>query len=153
MDRFVSDPLELAPRDEDEVEIARADLVFYEVDHSGPSFQAHVFIDRPDADERTPLELDEGYAGSFTIFGHDGCYGDVGHCDVREGPPKDLFDVRPPHPLTPLTKTVIATEAIKRVSGESFTVTVIPIVPDADVPERADVLRFDHIRVVTYLDA
>jgi hypothetical protein len=71
---------------------------------------------------------------------------------VREGPPKDPFDLRPPHPLTPLTKTVIATEAISRVSGDSFTVTVVPIVPSEEGLVRADVLRFDHLRVVTYLD-
>ena len=28
----------------------RADLVFYGVDHSGPSFEARVFLNQPDAD-------------------------------------------------------------------------------------------------------
>lgn len=152
MDKFVSEPLEMPLREEGEVELSRADLVFYGIDHSGPSFQAHIFIDRPDADEQTARELEQGYVGSFTIFGHDGCFGDVGHCDVSKGPPKDPFDIRPPHPLTPLTKTVIATEAIKRVTDETFTLTVIPVVPTADGPERADVLQLEHVRLITYIE-
>jgi hypothetical protein len=153
MDRFVSEPLELPVLEEDEVEaFYRADLVFYGVDHSGPSFEAHVFLDQPEADEQTPRDLEHGYAGSFTVFGHDGCYGDVGHCDVRQGPPKDPFDIRPPHPLTPLTKTVIATEAVEQVSEPTFTVTVVPLVPGEERLERADVLVLDNVRLVTYSD-
>jgi hypothetical protein len=60
--------------------------------------------------------------------------------------------VRPPHPLTPLTKTVIATEAVQRVSDPTFTVTVVPVVADEDGPTRADVLVLDHVRLVTYSD-
>jgi len=152
MDHFVSEPIETPLREEGELDFSRADLVFYGVDHSGPSFQAHVFLDRPNADENTPRELDEGYAGSFTIFGHDRCFGDVGHCDVSAGPPKDPFDIRPPHPLTPLTKTVIATEAVARLTGETFTVTLVPVVPGEEGFERADVLRLDHVRLLTYIE-
>jgi hypothetical protein len=70
VDRYVSPPLELpAP----EVDFKRADLVFYGVDHSGSSFEAQISLgDEP--------------AGSFYIFGHGGCFGDVGHCDIPSGP-------------------------------------------------------------------
>jgi hypothetical protein len=153
MDRFVSSPLELEELEEDEVEsFYRADLVFYGVDHSGPSFEAHIFLNQPDADENTPRDEEHGYAGSFTIFGHAGCFGDVGHCDVSQGPPKDPFDIRLPHPLTPQTKTVIATEAIQRLGGQAFTVTVVPLAATEEGLERQDVLQLDHVRLVTYSD-
>ena len=93
---------------------ARADLVFYGVDHSGPSFEARVFLNEPDADVSTARD-DPAFAGSFTVFGHAGCAGDVGHCEVPTGP-RDPFDRRPPHALTPQTKTVIVTEALRRVT-------------------------------------
>ena len=67
MKTFVSKPLEL-PRDREA--ITRADLVFYDVDHSGPSYRARVFLDNPSANPDTPLEPESGYVGSFTVFGH-----------------------------------------------------------------------------------
>ena len=110
--RFVSNPLDLPADNEDPY---RVDLVFYEVDHSGASFEARVFINAPDAGVDTPRD-DPRYAGSFTIFGHGGCFGDIGHCDVPSGP-RDPFDLRPPHDLVPASKTVVITDAFKRLSG------------------------------------
>lgn len=75
MTDFRSKPLDVPANWED---ITRADLVFYEV--PGPSYEAEVFLDNPKADADTPRELDSGYAGSFAVFGHGGCYGDEGHC-------------------------------------------------------------------------
>ncbi len=76
----------------------RADLEFMEVDHSGASFEARVFIDNPTANQDTPKIPQAGYATSFYIFGHGGCFGDVGHCDIHE---RRLYDPRPTHQLTP----------------------------------------------------
>jgi hypothetical protein len=73
---FSSKPVEV-PEVED---MSRADLIFYGVDHSGPSYEARVFIDNPSAGPETPVEPEHGYAGSFTVFGHAGCFGDEGHC-------------------------------------------------------------------------
>jgi len=147
VDRFVSAPIDL-PTSEG-AEPYRADLVFYDVDHSGASYEARVFINAPDADAGTPRD-DPHYAGSFCIFGHGGCFGDVGHCDVPSDP-RDPFDMRPPHQLVPAAKTVVVTDAFKRLVGpedESMTVTVVAVVP-GDEPN--DVLRFDTIRLLTYL--
>ena len=146
VDRFVSDPIDL-PEREIEAEGGRADLVFYGVDHSGPSYEARIFLNAPDATVDTPRE-DPHYAGSFCIFGHGGCFGDVGHCDVPDE--VDPFDLRPPHQLIPAAKTVIVTEAFARVvapEDETMTVTVVAIVPGAS---RHDVLRFDTVRLLTY---
>src|SRR5947209_3919890 len=100
---------------------SRVDLVFYGVDHSGPSFEARVFLNNSQATVRDDRDPAAGYAGSFTVFGHAGCAGDIGHCDVPSGPP-DAFDRRPPHALTPQTKTVIVTEAVSRITTEQLTV-------------------------------
>lgn len=143
--RFVSNPLDLPADNEDPY---RVDLVFYDVDHSGASFEARVFINAPDADADTPRD-DPRYAGSFTIFGHGGCFGDIGHCDVPSGP-RDPFDLRPPHDLVPASKTVVITDAFKRLVGpqdETMTVTVVACVP-GDEPN--DVLEFSTVRLLTY---
>ena len=78
------------------------DDVFAGVDHSTLSYEVRLFFNNPAATADTARTADEGYAGRFTVFGHGGCYGDEGHCDVPE-PSRDPTDLRPPHPLTPLS--------------------------------------------------
>jgi len=131
----------------------RADLIFDGVDHSGATFEARVFLNNESASAKTPTTVQNGYAGSFHIFGHGGCFGDdVGHCEVR-GVPRQ-YDPRPAHPLTPARKVLIATEALRRIAsrGKHLTVTVVPIVlagtPKCDYE---NVLKFDKISVVTYV--
>ena len=63
------------PELEDAKELSRADLVFYGVDHAGPSYEARVFINNPKADAETERVDEQGYAGSFAVFGHNGCFG------------------------------------------------------------------------------
>lgn len=148
--RYVSEPFSV-PVHEGERDFYRADLLFFGVDHSGPSFEARVFLNNPEADETTPREKEAGYAGSFFIFGHGGCFGELGHCDVPQGS-RDPFDFRLPHPLTPVNMTVIVTEALKELrdaSGGELTVTVVAVAPDW---MRADenMLRFDRVALRTY---
>lgn len=147
MARYRSKPLEL-PRADGEP-YRRADLVFYAIEHRGPSFIGRVFLNNDKADETTALEQASGYAGSFAIFGHNGCAGDVGHCDVPEGP-RDPFDLRPPHALEPLVKTVDVTEALRHITADHVTVTVVPIQPAPDGPKLSDALRFESVRLATY---
>lgn len=154
-DVFVSDPLDLPPWDEGDT-FVRADLEFVDVGHSGRSFEARVFVDNDRADADTPTDADRGYVGAFYVFGHGGCFGEHGHCDVPTGP-LGAFDRRAPHQLTPQRKVVIATErleALARTGAETVRVTVVPVVPasvegDADTVE--DVLRFARVTLVTYL--
>jgi len=127
---------------------ARADLVFYGVDHSGPSFEARVFLNEPDASVSTARD-DAAFAGSFTVFGHAGCAGDVGHCEVPTGP-RDPFDRRPPHALAPQTKTVIVTEALRRVTGPELVITIVAVAPGADGPVESDALQFESFRLLTF---
>jgi tyrosinase len=154
----VSAPLDLPGHDPD-ADFVRAELQFHGVDHSGLSYEARIFLNRPDADaesERQGSDETAGYAGSFHIFGHGGCFGDVGHCDVPSEP-RSAQDLRLTHPLTPDTKVVIITEALKRLRAEgaaSVTVTVVAHVYDpGELPvgrDLAEPLLFDDVRLVTY---
>jgi tyrosinase len=146
-------PLEL-PALEDVEELSRADLVFYGVEHAGPSYEARIFIDNPGADADTERVAEQGYAGAFSVFGHNGCFGAEGHClpDQRH---TDEFDVRAPHPLRALTKTVIATDAIRRAvvdaSVRQVTLTVVPVTPDDGFPKAGpEPGRFEYVRLLTY---
>jgi hypothetical protein len=132
-------------------DFTRADIEFHGVDTSGASYEGRVFVNRPDADEDTELTPDSGYAGSFYIFGHGGCYGDVGHCEVHTVPP--ATDPRPAHSLTPETIAVTATEALQNVAAgdEDITVTVVPVITGrTEQTDTAEVLKFDRLSIVTY---
>jgi hypothetical protein len=146
---FRSKPLDVSVNRED---ITRADLVFYGVDHGGPSYEARVFLDNPKADTDTPREPDSGYAGSFAVFGHGGCYGDEGHC-APDDRLRDEFDRRPPHPLTPHTRTLQVTEALRRTTGDRVRVDVVVVVRESHVASATqDVSPCASIRLLAYQD-
>jgi hypothetical protein len=133
-------------------EFSRADIEFHELEHGGPSYQGRVFINNPGAEETTERLDENGYAGSFHVFGHGGCFGDPGHCDIVERNP---FDPRPAHPLTPALKIVTATDALRNALAANepeMTITVVPVIlsttPKAGRPD--DVVKFTHAQIVTY---
>ena len=133
-------------------EYVRADLEFIGVEHAGASYEARVYVNNPSADVNTEPTEGNGYAGSFYVFGHGGCFGDVGHCDVPQTK-RDEFDLRRSHPLEPMKKIVVATEAIRAaaMTGTSLKVTVVPVVTSwSEKVDTDDVLKFDHINLVTY---
>ena len=99
------------PGGDDRPELARADLTFYGLDHSGPSYQVRVFFNNPNAGPDTPLIAGEGFVGRFSVFAHGGCFGEEGHCEVR--PPVSPFDRRQPHPLVPIARYLTVTDAIR----------------------------------------
>jgi hypothetical protein len=137
----------------------RADIEFHGVDHSGASLEARVFIDNAGATAETALEAGQGYVDSFYIFGHGGCFGDDGHCDVPVGPPR-ANDLRPQHQLTPIDVRVIATEplraAVERPDGSKLTVIVVPVIEpeDADDYKNTDLLNdplsIQQAELITY---
>jgi hypothetical protein len=135
-------------------DVSRVDIEFERVDDSGASFEGRVFLNNPEADENTELSLEKGYAGSFFIFGHGGCFGDEGHCEVDTDRPHDPYDPRRSHPMTPVETSVEATEAVRRTAseGENITVTVVPVI--TGLTEQTDVenvLEHDpRPRIVAY---
>lgn len=158
--KFVSALMKLVDADL-EVPFARADLQILGLRHGSASFEGRIFLNNPDANASIEPSPNNGYAGCFFVFGHGGCFGDPGHCDITQRRP---FDPRPPHPLTPLTKSITITGPLReRVRpGEEFTVTVIadPVpfeAPSDDRPylrefevDRENLLAFDELRLVTY---
>ena len=148
MKRYVSKKLPIP--DYDPADVSRADVVLVGVDHEGDSFVGHVYLGNPKATYETERDPEQGYAGSFSVFGHAGCFGDKGHCDPRQRF-TDEFDYRPPHPLTPLTKTVIVTEALKRCTG-SVVVTIVAADETGEDGRPSDALEFQELRLLLYAD-
>ena len=145
MNRYISDPMDVPEVDDD----GRVDLVFYGVDRSGPSYEARVFLNNPDATLETPRNAESGYAGSFNVFGHGACYGEEGHCDPQTEHHDD-FDLRPPHPLEPLTKIVIVTNALRDIEGDTVTVTVVAAEHGGEQAVESEALAFEHLRMAAY---
>lgn len=140
----------------DERDVSRADLVFSDIEHAGVSFTVHIFFNNEKAGENTARTDRNGYAGSFSVFGHGGCVGAPGHCDPRLAP-RGPYDFRPQHPLTPTTITVVVTDALRRaVNGSKKGLLTITLVPIANTPKRADyhvskdVLKFREMKLRTY---
>jgi hypothetical protein len=152
MDRYVTEQGQALaiPLEDGQAPFFRADLEFHGLDHRGDSYEGRVFLNNPEAGLDTPTDPENGYAGSFYVFGHGPCYGDEGHCEVPEGPIHP-FDYRQPHPLNREVIVLPITEALGRVveSGEAqLRVTVVPTnVHDEDV---GDVLSFERLTLVTY---
>lgn len=132
-------------------EFSRADLEFHGVGHATVSYSARVFLGNPGADAETPLTDDAGYAGTFNIFGHGGCFGGDGHCSIRT---RRAFDPRREHPLVGIRKVLIATEAIRRAAaaGDDVVVTVVPLVTGEtdQTDDSPDVVHFDQVQLITY---
>jgi hypothetical protein len=142
------------PAGADQPELARADLTFYGLDHSGPSYEVRVFFDNRGASPSTPLSADAGFAGKFSVFGHGGCFGDEGHCDLRA--PVSAFDRRQPHALVPAVRVLTVTGAIRdfiQRGAPSVSVTAVPVVRPsalATAEQAAEVLVIDQVALHTF---
>ncbi len=143
-ERFTSKPLELPPR---EHSFKRVDLVFYGLDHSQATFEGRVFLD-PRGVGRNADRDHRAYVGSFFVFGHNGCFGEAGHCDIPAE--RDPFDLRPPHHLEPATRIVTATEAVERLLERDVSAAKVTVVAVTEGNASDDVLAFETVRLVTY---
>ena len=148
--KYSSETLDVRTLDRNSV---RCDIEFHNVDHAGASYEGRVYLNNPDADENTGYK-DETYAGSYHIFGHGGCLGDEGHCEVKERRP---FDPRAAHPLTPAKKVVVARPPVKAAieASDEVTITVVPIVEplpyeNVDAKHTEDPLDIGYVKIVTY---
>jgi hypothetical protein len=148
MQRYVSAPLRLPPAAG--APFVRADLEFEGVVKTGPSFVLEVFVANPEADESSKRDITDGYAGTLPVFAHGDCWGEVGHCDIPTGP-QDPFDHRPPHALVPVNLSLEITDALRFLGPvEEVVVTVLAYEADPEAEEREQILRFDHLTLVTY---
>jgi tyrosinase len=134
--------------------LRRADLTFYGLDHSGSSYRALIFFNNPSADITTPTDTTSGYVTRFAVFGHGGCFGESGHCEVVG--PVNAFDRNHPHQLQPATRIVTVTDAVQTLvasGATSVTVTVVPVVRKSALAKESDadtVLVIDQVALHTY---
>jgi hypothetical protein len=149
--RYVSErPIQLSVTTRDS-DFYRADIEFHGVDHSGATFEGRVFLNNSDANEKTPKKKEAGYAGSFYIFGHGGCFGDEGHCEVPNT--KRACDLREPHALTPAEVRVPITDALRIAmkKDHNLRVTVVPVVMASnDKCDLENVFKFESYDIKTY---
>ena len=137
-----------------ESEFYRADIELHNVDHSGPSYEGRVFLNNSNANHKTELTLANGYVGSYNIFGHGGCFGEVGHCDVPTE--RRMYEYRSSHHLKPQYKRIIITDALKKLGKKTtkFVVTVVPVIPGKPVEETKslikEIVKFEKIGIITY---
>jgi hypothetical protein len=144
VEKFTSAPIELPPANRP---FARADLIFYGVDHSGPSFEARVFIDAKGVGQGADAGH-RAYVGSFFIFGHNGCFGDVGHCDVPRD--RDPFDLRPAHQLEPALRVLTVTEAVQGLIERDLEAAKVTVTAHTAGSASNAVLAFETVRLATY---
>lgn len=145
VDRYRSKALELpAP----EQCFARADLAFYEVDHSGPSFEARVYIGAGRGLARDAGIDHPAYAGSLWIFGHGSCHGEEGHCEVPDE--RDPFDYRLPHHLEPAPRILTVTPAIERLVEAGKAKASVDVFVHGPEGEPLETLDFSQLRLLTY---
>ena len=147
--------LKFDPGQEQETSFTRADLVFTGVDHSSLSYEVRIFLNNKNADDETPRELETGYAGKFTVFGHGNCFGEAGHCEVPGG--QAGGDIYTQHPLTRQRMIVPITPALERVlSGPSQQLETVTLVPISKAPKRVDrgltpdLFKYDGVSLRTY---
>jgi hypothetical protein len=149
---YVSDPIPLGLEKPGDT-FYRIDLEIYGLDHGGASYEGRVFVNNRDANQDTQKSEENGYVGSFYVFAHGGCFGDLGHCDVRMD--KRDYDLRPSHPLTQMFTRLIITEPVRRQiekGAKEFTFSIVPVVKGGD-PTMCDfknVLKFERLALVTF---
>jgi len=144
-EHFTSDPIELPPADH---AFERIDLLFYGLDHSGASYEGQVFLDARGVGAAAD-QSHRAYVGSFFIFGHGGCFGDLGHCDIPSA--RDPFDLRPPHQLEPAVRVLTVTDAVKSLLDRGVEAAKVTVNARTADRKEADVLAFDTVRLATYV--
>jgi hypothetical protein len=145
VDRFHSKPLELPGPEQG---ICRADLAFYDLDHSGPTFEARVFIGAGRGLKRDAGTDHPAYAASLFVFGHGSCSGEEGHCEVPEE--RDPFDLRLPHHLEPGLQLVTVTPAIERLVEAGKSKAAVDVIVHGPKGEPLKALSFSRLRLLTY---
>lgn len=141
--RFVSAPIPLNVAGKTGFE--RADIAVHGIDQSGASFEGRVFLNNPEATLETPLSADQGYAGSFHVFGYGVWPADIGGDRAEQAASADVI-------RAPISKTVIATDAIRRAAahGNAARVTIVPVYPGHPPRDASDAFKLEGVAIVVH---
>ena len=109
-------------------------MVFSGVEQAGASFEARVFLNNPRADEKTPRDGRDGFAGAFHVFG----YGDMAPPDMAEAKAAKRVDDAA---IAPIEKRVRLDDGVLQAAvsdADELTVTVVsvPVNPGDTAPAR-----------------
>jgi tyrosinase len=124
-----------------------ADLEIGGIKHTGSSYEGLVYIDNPGANAGTGKDEEAGYAGSFHVFGHGGCFGAEGHCDAPDE--RRRFDNRPLARAIRMKKRVDITEALRRAAASRAEIQLTIVARTSD-PDPDGVLDVKRLSIVTY---
>jgi hypothetical protein len=141
--RFVSAPIPLNLAGKPGFD--RADIEVHGIDQSGASFEGRVFLNNPEATLETPLTPQHGYAGSFHVFGYGVWPADVGKDRAEVAASADVI-------RAPISKTVIATEAVRRAArqGDSARVTIVPVYAGHPPHDASDAFKLEGVRIIVH---
>lgn len=129
-------------------QVKRIDLEFVNVRRDAGSFTAFVFLNAKDLDPKAGRDHDR-FAGSFSIFAAEECWGGEGHCDWKREP-VSAFDRRPPHHLTPINVSMDVTETALRLGDPKRLSITVHAARTDDPKAKEGVLRFDELTVMAY---
>lgn len=125
-----------------------ADLEIGGIRHTGSSYEGLVYINNPDATPATGKDEEAGYAGSFNVFGHGGCFGAEGHCDNREDE-RRRFDNRPLARSIRTKKRVDISDALRNAAQADAEIQFTIVARTSD-PDPEGVLDVKRLSIVTY---
>ena len=125
----------------------RAEVRLHKLQKSVDSHYIRVFLNSPDANDKTPTKDNDHFVGYIARFGHGNCIGGPGHCDV---PPETTrkYDMRARHHNTPTNHVLNATKCIEKLKAKGekeFHVNVVALGPNGTMAEGASRLLLDGV--------
>jgi tyrosinase len=145
--RFVSKPIKIGAKVK---EFTKAEVRLHWVPQLVRSCFIRVFLNQPGADASTPITNNSHYAGYIAVFGHGGCYGGPGHCDLPPPRARD-FDVRPRNHNTPRNHRIDVTAAARELLRKSDSLQITLLVIGVDYREDNDLLKLEGVSL-NFLD-
>jgi hypothetical protein len=142
--KFISAPIPLN-RGSRKAGFDRADIEIYGINQSGASSEGRVFLNNPEATLKTPLNADHGYAGSFHVYGYGIWPADAAIESAAKPAASEAI-------RAPITKTVIATEALRRAAakGNEARVTVVPVFPGNPPRDAGNAFKLEGVRIIVH---
>jgi tyrosinase len=145
--RFLSTPIRV---DEKIKAFRKAEIRLHSVPQLMRSCFIRAFLNQPDADAATPVHDNPHFAGYLAVFGHGGCYGGPGHCDLPPAQSRD-YDRRPRSHNTPRNHRIDVTQCARRLLETADSLQITLLVIGVDYQEESDLLKLEGVSL-NFLD-